>query len=119
MFKRTNLTREPGKVPGVLIEFGGVKYLMPPLNVDGLEEHDDAIQRVQSEGDITLREKITLICAIALSALRRNYPDLNMEFMKKWVDMGNMQEIFRAVMGVSGFEEAKSGEAGSDGTGPT
>ncbi|ENT1749659.1 hypothetical protein CAA71_002200, partial [Neisseria gonorrhoeae] len=50
------------------------------------------------------------------AALKRNYPDLTREEAADLIDIGNMNEVFAAVMDVSGLkrreqEAAQTGEA--------
>lgn len=106
------LTYEAGKIPGVEVAFGNGKYIVPPLNIEGVEKHEADIERVQKGGEgLTDAKRFGLIGAITLTALQRNYPDLDSKFVKKWIDMHNAQKIFGAVMGISGYKEQDPGEA--------
>lgn len=110
--RKDGLTYEAGKIPGVKVDFGGQEYIIPPLNIEGVEQHEEDIEKVQGRGGGTssLKEKTGLICAIAETALKRNYTQVDLAFCKKWIDMRNMLPIFQAILGQSGFKEAEPGE---------
>lgn len=101
------LTAEPGKITGVKMTLGHQGWIIPPLNIDGLELHADNIERVQKDAELKNKEKLVIMCDIVLTALQRNYPDMTIEFVKKWLDMGNVLLAFRAVMATSGYKEAR------------
>src|SRR5262245_47242388 len=101
--------KEPGKIAGFKIDFGADELIVPPLNIEGVEAHEQDIQRIQ-DLSTPLKERMNLICGVIVSALQRNYPDKKIDYVKKWVDMGNVEDIFSAIMAQSGFKEGKAGE---------
>lgn len=110
---------EPGKVRGTYITFGSQDYLVPPLNLEGFEQHEQDIATV-TDPKISSMQRLTIICQVALSAIQRNYPEKDLAFVKKWVDLGNMQDVFSAVMAQSGLRSAEPGEPeGRESTGQT
>jgi hypothetical protein len=102
-------------IAGVELRLGKKSYTVPPLNLKGLEQHEAAIERAQLIKDpttgevIPLKEKYNLICDILLTAIQRNYPEIELEYLKEVVDLGNVNQVFAAVLGQSGF--ARTGEA--------
>jgi hypothetical protein len=101
---------EPGKVSGIKLNFGGQDYIVPPLNIEGVERHEQDIQRVQTDPNLSMMDKVNLICGVVLTAVQRNYPSVDLVFIKKWIDLGNVEEVFQAVMAQSGYKEGKPGE---------
>jgi hypothetical protein len=102
----TTLVHEPGKIPGIKVMLGAEQIIVPPLNVTGLELHGDTITRAQNDKTLSPREKVTLLCDIILSAVRRNYPDMSIETLKDGLDLANIVPTFHAVMAISGYTEA-------------
>lgn len=87
-------------IPGKDIELGGETYTVPPLTLG-------ALQRFQSKlsdysGSLSADDVQTVI-DVATAALRRNYPDITSEKVADLIDLGNIQEVFMAVMSVSGL----------------
>lgn len=99
-------------LPGVDIKLGGQTFVVPPLNVKGLEKHDADIFRVTTDPTLRGREKMDVLCQIICTAIQRNYKDMTVDYVKEWVDMANAGGVFEAVMAVSGFkkEAPKAGE---------
>ena len=101
---------EPGKIRGIRVPLGGNNYIIPPLNLIGFEQHEAEVEKLSADANLKVSEKLKIICGIALSAIQRNYPEVTMDFLKQWIDLGNMQEVFMAVMAQSGMRAAKPGE---------
>ena len=110
------LVNEPGKIRGVKILLGSQWFILPPLNLIGFEEHETDIERFSTEPNLKLSDKLQIICRITLSAIQRNYPDVTLEYLKKWIDLGNMLEVFQAVMAQSGLRPANPGEVMASGS---
>lgn len=69
-----------------------------------------------SDGNAADAGQISTVIDCAHAALKRNYPDLTREEAADLIDIGNMNEVFAAVMDVSGLkrreqEAAQAGEA--------
>lgn len=106
-------------IRGTVIELGGKKYLLPPLNAAALELHEEFIQQALNSG---LAEKdaikgVSMIAELIYLALKRNYPDIDLAEVKTQIDFGNMQEMMACLFKTSGFV-ATVGEP-APGNGPT
>jgi hypothetical protein len=112
MAEKLVLADEPGKISGYKVRLGSIDYIVPPLNIKGVEKHEETIRKVDvprlldgkpNPEALTEKVKLGLICEIILTALQRNYPEKDLEFVKEWVDLRNVYMIFDAVMGMSGY----------------
>lgn len=103
------IVSRPGLLPGVVIVLGGQDYIIPALNIKSLKKCTGQIDKVN---DVTVsnNEKLSIVAEIAHLAIKRNYKEVTMEFMEEWIDLRNCWEVFGAIMGQSGFKEAKPGE---------
>lgn len=85
-------------IKGKTINFAGTDYVMPPLNLASLEHFQDKLANYTGGID---RESVQFVVEVAHAALKRNYPDVTIDQLKDWIDLGNIQEVFSAVMNVS------------------
>ena len=102
------------RIKGVTVELNGVDYVIPPIALGALEQLQERI--VAFNGDIQDVKQISTVIDCAYAAMRRNYPDMTREEVADLIDIGNMNEVFTAVMDVSGLkrkeqEAAQAGEA--------
>lgn len=97
------------KVKGIPVELGGVEHIVPPLSLGALEQLQDRISTVN--GDITDSKQVATVIDAAFSSLKRNYPSMTRDEVAEMIDVGNMAEVFEAVMDVSGLKR-KALEAG-------
>lgn len=100
------------KVKGIEVELGGEILVVPPLPLGALEQLQDRLSVFK--GDIRDKDQVATVIDAAHSALKRNYPDLTREDVANLIDVGNMADVFEAVMDVSGIKrkEIESGEVG-------
>lgn len=96
------------KIKGTEIELGGTTYVVPPLNLAQVEYFQERLQGYTGGLD---PESIKLAGEVVFAALSRNYPDITIEQVKEVLDLGNMHDVFSAVLNVSGFV-AKADAAG-------
>ena len=104
-------------IRGTVVTIGNTKYILPPLNINGLERHARLLKAGMS-GELTSEvavEKFGELAEMIHSALRRNYPDVTLEQLKEDVDVANFDELFQAIVKTSGLvtsipEEAPAGE---------
>ena len=103
------------KVKGLLIELGGRELVVPPLALGALEQLQARL--VQFKGDIRDKDQVATAIDAAHAALKRNYPDMSRDEVAEMIDVGNMAEVFEAVMDVSGLKrkEIEAGEAAGRG----
>jgi hypothetical protein len=102
------------KYPGIKLTLGGEDYILPPISLGALEQLKDGIAAFN--GDITDGAQVSTVIDAALASLNRNYPDITRAQVADMIDVGNMADVFSAVMDVSGLkrkalEESASGEA--------
>ena len=108
------------KVPGIRMTLGGNEYVVPPIALGALEQLEDRIASFNP--NVLDLKQMGIIIDCAYAALKRNYPDLTREDVGEIVDIGNMNEVFEAVMDVSGLrrkalenpqpaDKAEAGEA--------
>lgn len=96
-------------IPGTTIKLGETKYLVPPLNFAAMKKHKAFIASCM-KGDIDPAKFLEdgdfeRISDIAFLAIKRNYPKVTVEEIEENLDASNLQDIFNAIMKVSGFEE--------------
>lgn len=97
------------KVKGIAVRLGGESYVIPPLSLGALEQLQGRVAAFQ--GDIRDKEQVATVIDAAHAALKRNYPEITREEIADLIDVGNMAEVFEAVMDVSGLKR-KAIEAG-------
>lgn len=105
------------KIAGVPVEMGGVRRVIPPLNLKALKLFQERIANFKGGLD---PESIQLVLDVAYSALKRNYPEITMDEIEDAIDVSNMGDIFSAIMDVSGLQrKASEAEAAAGKLGET
>lgn len=99
------------KVKGIVLNMGGADYVVPPLSLGALEQLQERIAAFT--GDASNKEQVATAIDATFAALKRNYPDLTRQDVAELIDLGNMGEVFEAVMDVSGMKRkaVEQGEA--------
>lgn len=121
-----NVVVEPGKIAGRKIRLGTDDFIVPPLSLRGLRTNQSLIDAVQTgvlvttpdpskpEETVTkalnVIERVEAIATISLCAIQRNYPTIKIDFMEDALDVGNMEEVFEAVLAQSGLVKRPPGE---------
>ncbi len=100
------------KIKGMPVDLAGTVYVIPPLSLGALEAMQDGLSSVNTAA--LDRESTRTILDAAHAALKRNYPDLSREDVGNMIDVGNMGEVFEAIMDVSGLKR-KALEAEGEG----
>jgi hypothetical protein len=98
----------PGKIPGTALNLGGVEFVAPPFNLDGVQEVMPLLE--QTKGVKAAPETLRAVAAVLHISLKRNYPDLTVDELLPLIDMGNALPSLLAVCKVSGIEFAVPGE---------
>ncbi len=98
----------PGRIPGTLINLGGVEFVMPPLNLDQIREFENIIPELGKKDGFTANADEAL--PVIYAALSRNYPDLKLEELRALLDAGNLKAASLAVIMSSGYTPGKPGE---------
>lgn len=102
------------RIKGVTVELNGTEYVIPPIALGALEQLQSRIGAF--DGNVQDAKQISTVIDCAYAAMLRNYPDMTREEVADLIDIGNMNEVFAAVMDVSGLkrkeqEAAQAGEA--------
>lgn len=102
------------RIKGVTVELNGTEYVIPPIALGALEQLQSDIGAF--DGNVQDAKQISTVIDCAYAAMRRNYPDMTRGEVADLIDIGNMNEVFAAVMDVSGLkrkeqEAAQAGEA--------
>lgn len=97
-------------IKGLKLHLGDADYEIPPIALGDLERLQDRLAAYQGGIDT---ESIATVIDVAHAALKRNYPEISRAEVGSLVDVGNMAEVFEAVMDVSGLKrkEQAAGEA--------
>ena len=90
------------KIPGVELTLGGEKYILPPLSINSLIQIKPRIDAFMNSADPTDLESLNTVVDAAAAALLRNYPEMTTDEIGNLIDLGNMQDVLRSVMDVSG-----------------
>lgn len=103
------------KVKGIPLEIGGTTFIVPPLPLGALEHLLPRINNYQKSSSMSM-DDVQVVIDSAHAALKRNYPDMERDFVADSIGLENMQEIMEAVMDVSGLkrkqiEASAAGEA--------
>jgi hypothetical protein len=95
-------------IPGVRLSLGDKDFIVPPLTLGmlrngllvKLEEHDRLVGQDGEQWNL-----VDLRGQIILAALRRNYSETDLPESEFWdrMDMGNVNQAWVAVLGISGF----------------
>lgn len=87
---------------GQPLELGGRVYLVPAMNAGTVEDFEDRIAAIQEGREA---RPVGLVVDLLHRCLRRNYPDIERDFVREHVDLDNWGEIFAMVMGQSGYRQ--------------
>lgn len=103
------------KYAGITLNLGGVDYVLPPISLGALEQLQSRVAGFT--GDVTDAGQVSSVIDATHASLSRNYLDITREQVAEMIDIGNMADVFGAVMDVSGLKrkalegEAPTGEA--------
>lgn len=95
---------------GEKIKIRGREYIVPGLSFGQIERLADKIEQISISGNKLTKEMIQAITEITYAALSRNYPEITQDEVKEMLDTRNMQNIFEAIMGASGFNNGGNAE---------
>ena len=91
----------------------GKDFIIPPLSLGQLKKLGPELKAM---GQAPQEEQIALMGRVIHLALSRNYPTISVEEVDDMIDLGNIAEVFQAVVNVSGLERQTKGEAVGTGT---
>jgi len=87
---------------GVKVTMGGREYTLPPLTLGSLKRIGNKINTLSKIDSVPNEEQTDAIAQIVLASVNRNYPEITQDELLEMIDLGNLKEIFEAVLGVSG-----------------
>lgn len=97
------------KYPGLPVG----EYVFPAISFGGMDRLDEsgALKRMDDAADAKAQKEAVL--DVIHEAAKRNYPDMTMSALKEVIDVQNMRDVVRYVLGAHRLPEPKPGEAGS------
>jgi hypothetical protein len=104
------------KIPGVSVVMGGITRVVPPLNLKALSLLQDRLSTFVGGVD---KESVELILDAAEAALKRNYTEITRDQIEEELDVGNMTDVFNAIMDVSGLRRKAQELEGATAVGET
>jgi hypothetical protein len=97
---------------GVKIALGRQSYVVPALTIKQLRQLGPQLATMRGiQGREPTDEEIDGMFAVIHAALSRNYPDITVEQLEDVIDMNSLPVVMQAIMGQSGLERVKPGEA--------
>lgn len=101
------------KHKGVILNLGGVDYTFPPMALGTLEQLRERI--ADFNGNVFDSAQVSTVIDAAQASLVRNYPEITREQVADLVDVGNIADVFGAIMDVSGLKrKAQEAEASGE-----
>ena len=97
------------RLRGVPFLLDGLRVLVPSLTVVEFEEFEDVLS-LGPQPDETIKTFAARIFPAALAAIRRNYPDAELEDLRSMVELADVPELYLAVCGASGMKRVDPGE---------
>jgi hypothetical protein len=96
---------------GKTVAIGGNKYIIPALSLGPLKRLRERIRKVTT-GDATEEEAQEVTSQAIYAALKRNYPEITLEFVEEEiVDLVNCRQLLGVVLNASGYVKAGQGNA--------
>ena len=93
---------------GVKVSMGGQDYILPPLTLGTLKKMGNKLNTLAGISGIPNEEQCDVMIDLVYASLTRNYPEITRETLFELLDLGNMQVVFQAVLGVSGIKEKEN-----------
>lgn len=95
---------------GVKVTMGGREFILPPLTLKALRKMGPKIKLLGTMTDVPTEEQIAAMVEVVHAGLVRNYPDITVDELEDLIDLGNLREVFPAVMASSGLSRVTPGE---------
>jgi hypothetical protein len=98
---------------GEWVQMGMEEYRIPPLGFAAIKDMQANLEILQGMKDAGAPndDQMKVVAEVVHAAMRRNYPDMTSEQVLDMLDLGNFRKVFEAVLGMSGYRKAASGEA--------
>jgi hypothetical protein len=97
---------------GTAVNVGGKTYVVPPMSLGALKRLRDPVRKIL-DGKATEEETQDTTVAVIYSSLKRNYPELTLEYVQdEIVDLSNGRQLLNIALNASGYvKSASSGNA--------
>lgn len=105
---------EPVDYEGTVVRIGKRDYVVPALSVRQVKKHRATLATAAAMTANPTDEQVDAITTVVVDALRRNYPNLDVEAFQDELDMVSLPLAMRAIIGQTGLEARGSGEAPGD-----
>lgn len=111
----TAITPAENLTDGVTVRMGGHDFVIPPLSLRQVRDLLPKIRSLKTMGTLLgadEAEKETIV-AVVHAAVSRNYPQMTRDALLDYLDLGNTEPAFLAVLAMSGMspKDASPGEA--------
>lgn len=90
-------------VDGVIVSMGGKDFTVPPLTFKQLRTLEPEINKLSNIQGAPSEEQMDAVVNVIHSALSRNYQEITKDEVEDMLDLGNLQKVIGAIMGVSGL----------------
>ena len=98
-----NATRFKGQ-PIVL---DGSTYIIPALALGAMRDLLPRIQKLRAIDGVPDADDLETMTDVIAAALQRNYPSITREYVLEVIDLGNLGDVFRTIMGASGLKKSE------------
>lgn len=98
---------------GTPLPIAGVEYIIPPLSFKQLKALKGDLVRLNTAEASSSEEQQAVVLRIVHAALSRNYPELTIEKLEEMLDLGNIHEITKAIIGVNQLKKSIELTAGT------
>lgn len=93
---------------GTPFVLGDRTLIVPALSIGAMKDLLPRLQQLTVMGGIPSAEDINTIVCAALSAIQRNYPAITETDLLELIDIGNVKELLRVVLGRTQTELASA-----------
>lgn len=91
----------------------GREYVVPPVTIGALMQVQERLEAMTA--NLMSPENLDTVMTIAHAALKRNYPELTREQLLDMLDVGNVKDVFDAVVDAGGLRRKALEDAGKMG----
>ena len=95
---------------GTKVTMGGRDFILPPLTLKALRDLGPKIKTLGDLNGVPTPEQVDAIVALVHASAARNYPELTPDDLLDLLDLGNLHEVFPALMSASGLRQGAPGE---------
>lgn len=101
-------------IPGTVITLSGKKFLLPPMNLETMEVHQEFLGRAmrrEMDENRMIADMVEL-GVIVHETLKQNYPDLELAEVKRGLTMAGLQGMTETLFKTSGFVDTIDDKVG-------